>query len=65
MPLGALQVWGTFQLPLVWLFVAQELQYYCQRFFFLFSFMLLPKFAIAELSILDNKQAFCSNLHLF
>lgn len=33
--------------------------------FFLFSFMLLPKFAIAELSILDNKQAFCSNLHLF
>lgn len=34
MPLGDLQVWGTFQQPLVWLFVAQELQFYCQRFFF-------------------------------
>lgn len=34
-------------------------------FFFLFSFVLLPKFAIAELPTLDKKHAFCSYLRLF
>lgn len=60
---GDLQVWGTSQLSLVSLFVAQDLLYYCQRFF-LFSFLLLPKFTVAGLATHD-KHAFYGYLNLF
>lgn len=64
MPMGDLQIWGTFYLSSVLLFVAQELPFYYQRCFSLL-FHADAEVCIAGLPTLDNKHSFCSYLHLF